>query len=220
MRVVLSWSGGKDAALALEELGHDHEVVELLTTVSKGTGRTTMHGVRPELIRRQAEAVDRPVRLVELPGDASNDAYERRMREVTNEYAHLDAVAFADLHLEDVRAYREARLADAPITGCWPVWGRDTDAFLRDFLDRGYEAIVVCANDKLGPEFAGRRIDDTFRDALPPDVDPCGEHGEFHTFVTDGPPFTARVAVERGGLVSRTVGSRDETYHYRDLRPA
>lgn len=220
MRVVVSWSGGKDCAVALAELRGDHDVVGLFTTISAATSRSRMHGVRPELLRAQAHALGLPIRLVELPDGASNDAYEARMRAVTHEYVDLDAVAFADLRLDDVRAYREDLLADAPIDGCWPVWGRETDAFLSALLERGYEAYVVCAHDRLGPEFAGRRLDDAFREDLPGDVDPCGEDGEFHTFVVDGPPFDRRVAVERGDLVTSAVGPDGDRYHYRDLRPA
>lgn len=220
VQVVLSWSGGKDAAFALRELQRDGvEVVELLTTTAATTGRTTMHGVRPELMRRQVDALGYPLRLVELPADASNAAYEDRMAEVTADYAdRVDAVAFADLHLEDVRAYREERLADTTLEGYWPLWGRDTDDLFDAVLEAGFEATVVCANDDLGLEFAGRRLDEGFRDALPANVDPCGENGEFHTFVSDGPPFDAPVEFERGERVTREVG--DEPFHYVDLRPA
>ena len=225
MRVVCSWSGGKDAAVALWELRERDgvEVVELLTTVSAATGRTTMHGVRPALVREQAAALDLPVRFVDLPADASNEAYEERMAAAMAGYAErgVDAVAFADLFLADVRAYREERLEGTDLDGLWPVWGRDTDEFLDAFLAAGFEAVVVCANDDLGPEFAGRRLDADFRAALPDGVDPCGEHGEFHTFVVDGPPFDRPVAVELGDLVTRTVGDDGgTTYHYRDLLPA
>jgi len=221
MRTVVSWSGGKDAALALAECldAPDVEVVELLTTVSEETGRSSMHGVRRDLYERQAAAIGRPVRFVEIPEDASNAAYEERMATVADEYAArgVDTVAFADLYLEDIRAYREDRLAETGIDGTWPLWKRDTEAVARGFIDAGFRAIVVCVDGQaLGQDFLGRSFDGAFLDALPNTVDPCGENGEFHTFVHDGPVFDAPVPVAVGETVTREPG--DGVYHYLDLR--
>jgi uncharacterized protein (TIGR00290 family) len=221
---VLSWSGGKDATFALHAIreADDPEVrVErLLTTYSAETERTTMHGVRPELIERQAEALGLPLDLVELPPDPSNEAYEAVMAEAMAECADrgLRRVVFADLFLEGIREYREGNLRGTALSGHWPVWGRDTDAVAAAFLDAGYRAVVVCVDgDTLGASFAGREFDRDFLADRPGGVDPCGENGEFHTFVYDGPAFESAVAVETGDRVTREVG--DGVFHYCDLVP-
>ncbi len=211
---VLSWSGGKDAAFALFELD---TVAELLTTISEN-GRSSMHGVRRELYEKQAERLGVPIRFVELPEDCSNEEYESRMATVMADYESrgTDRIAFADLYLEDVRAYREERLAETEIDGVWPLWGRDTDEQIRAFLDAGFQATVVAVDgSKLDSSFAGRELDTAFLADLPDDVDPCGENGEFHTFVWDGPVFDAPVSVEVGKTVTRNVG--DGEFHYCDL---
>ncbi|WP_020222888.1 Dph6-related ATP pyrophosphatase [Halarchaeum acidiphilum] len=219
-QTVLAWSGGKDAACCLDVLrvDPDTEVVGLLTTVNADADRTSMHGVQTALLHRQADTLGLPVTTVDLPGDVGADAYGERMRDALADWAArgADAVAFADLYLEDVRAYRESNLADAPLSGRWPVWGRDTDAFARDVIDAGIEA-VVCAvsGDALDASFVGRTYDRDFLAALPDGVDPCGEHGEFHTFVVDGPGFDARIDVDRGERVTRDLGGTP--YHYVDL---
>jgi uncharacterized protein (TIGR00290 family) len=220
--VVLSWSGGKDAALALDALRGEESVsvTGLLTTVSAGTGRTTMHGVRPELIEAQAAALSLPVRIVELPEDPSNDEYEARMGAVHDGIADggVARIAFGDVHLEDVRAYRESNLAGSPLDGLWPLWGRDTGELARTFVDRGFRAVVVCVDGSaLDGSVVGREYDGTLLDDLPRGVDPCAENGEFHTFVVDGPGFAEPVAVERGEVVTREV--HGSPFHYADLRP-
>ncbi|WP_135827493.1 adenine nucleotide alpha hydrolase [Halorussus halobius] len=230
---VLSWSGGKDASYALGQMRRGTagergdeapEVVELLTSVSADTGRSSMHGVRRDLYERQAEAVGLPIRFVEIPEAASNDEYEAAMAEATADYERrgVDRIAFADLYLDDVRAYREARLEDAELAGYWPIWGRDTEAVAREFAE-AFEAVVVAVEgESLDPSFAGRRFDADFLAALPDDVDPCGEDGEFHTFVRDGPIFDAPVPVETGETVTKEVGGggHDATVHYCDLQLA
>jgi uncharacterized protein (TIGR00290 family) len=234
MRTVLSWSGGKDAAYALwkmEQPGNpvadegdasDAEVVELLTNVSSATDRTSMHGVRRDLYERQADAIGLPIRFAELPEDASNEEYERRMAEVMADYAArgIERVAFADLFLEDVRAYREERLRSSPIEGYWPVWGRDTEAVAREFAEHFAATVVAVDDDALDASLAGRRFDADFLADLPESVDPCGENGEFHTFVYDGPIFDRPVPVETGERVTKEVGHGDATVHYCDLLAA
>jgi uncharacterized protein (TIGR00290 family) len=217
----LAWSGGKDAAFALHAIrgAADPEVhVErLLTTYSAGTGRTSMHGLRPELIERQADALGLPLDLVELPPDPSNEAYEAAMAAAMADLADrgIERVAFADLYLSGIREYREGNLEDTPVSGYWPLWGRDTAELAREFLDAGYRATVVCVDDDLGPSFVGREFDRAFLADLPEGVDPCGENGEFHTFVRDGPAFSAAVPVRRGRTVTRDLG--EGRFHYRDL---
>ncbi|AHG04886.1 ATPase [Halobacterium sp. DL1] len=219
MTVAVSWSGGKDCAVALRELRATRgvDVAELLTTVREDVQRSSMHGVRREHHEAQATAVGLPLHVVELPADVDNDEYEARMRAAHDAMAGggVERVAFADLFLEDVRAYREANLNDSPIDGVWPLWGRDTRELARVFAN-DFDAVVVCVDDDaLDADFAGRTFDRGFLADLPDDVDPCGEHGEFHTFVRDGPGFEERVPVEPTERVTKTVG--DGTFHYCEL---
>jgi uncharacterized protein (TIGR00290 family) len=217
--IAVSWSGGKDCAVALRELRADPDVTvaELLTTVREDVQRSSMHGVRREHHEAQADALGLPIRIVELPADVGNDEYEARMETAHAQMAGdgIERVAFADLFLEDVRAYREATVEDAPVDGMWPLWGRDTTDLARAFAD-DFDAVVVCVDgEALDESFAGRPFDHEFLDELPADVDPCGEHGEFHTFVRDGPGFDERVSVEPTDRVTKTVG--DGTFHYCEL---
>ena len=209
--MALAWSGGKDSALALQALRRDGvEVAALMTTVTEGYERVSMHGVRRELLRRQAEATGLPLVEVAIPPECTNATYEARMARAFTQ-PPLDAlgfVAFGDLFLEDVRAYREERLALAGRRGVFPLWGRDTTELAREFVRDGFEAFVCCLDPgRLDPGLAGRAYDERLLDELPDDVDPCGENGEFHTFVHTGPVFAEPVpcrtgeVVERGGFV-------------------
>lgn len=209
MRLALAWSGGKDSALALWTLrAQGVEPVALLTTVTEGVERVTIHGVRRELLERQAAAVGIPLVQVPIPLPCPNDVYERRMSAAlaAPPLADVDAVAFGDLFLADVRAYREERLAaaDPPRRAVFPLWGRDTAELARTFLDAGFAATVVTVDPRaLDVAFAGRAYDADLLAELPPTVDPCGEHGEFHTFVHAGPVFDAPIAVAAGETVER-----------------
>lgn len=216
--MLLSWSGGKDAVLALHVLADDGPgVTGLMTTVARGTGRTGMHGLRPALVREQARALDLPLSLVQIRGDGTGEAYDREMRDALadREATH---VAYADIALADVRAYREDLLEPLSLVGEWPLWEEETAALARACIDRGIHAIVVAVDGSvLPPAVLGRQFDEEFLADLPDDVDPCGENGEFHTFVRDAPAFTAPVPVHPGQRVSR---ERDGTpYHYLDLLP-
>ena len=207
MSLALSWSGGKDSALALHALrGEGVEPSALITTVTEGYDRISMHGVRHELLVQQAHAAGVPLVVVSIPPECPNEVYETRMADAFAEepLRSVQAVAFGDLFLEDVRAYREERLAAAGRWAEFPVWGRDTAELARAFVAAGFEAILVCVDPaKLDPAFAGRSYDDALLADLPDTVDPCGENGEFHTFVTAGPVYTAPIAVERGEIVER-----------------
>ncbi|MGH2994971.1 MAG: ATP-binding protein [Gaiellaceae bacterium] len=206
--VALAWSGGKDSALALRALRETLgiEVCALLTTVTEGYDRVSMHGVRRGLLARQAAAAGLPLVEVTIPPQCRNEVYEARMERALAR-PPLDAIgeiAFGDLFLEDVRAYREARLEAACKRGRFPLWGRDTDALAREFVAAGFEAIVVCVDPRrLGCSFAGRPYDLEFLRDLPREVDPCGENGEFHTFVHAGPVFSEPVSVVGGETVER-----------------
>ncbi len=205
---VVSWSGGKDGCMALCEILEDerYSVESLLTTVTEGYERVSMHGVRRELLTRQAASLGLPLREVVIPKDASNEIYEARMGEALSEFRarNVESVVFGDLFLEDIREYRESQLAKADMRGIFPVWGKDTSTFAGEFLGRGFRAVVVCLDPrKLDESFAGRAFDESFLEDLPPGVDPCGENGEFHTFVLDGPIFERKVEFDTGETVER-----------------
>jgi uncharacterized protein (TIGR00290 family) len=206
--LALSWSGGKDSALALHELRQrtGPPPRALITTVTADYARISMHGVRRELLSRQARAVGLPLVEVEIPGDCPNDVYEQRMGQALGEapLAGVETIAFGDLFLDDIRAYREERLRRVGKEAVFPLWGRDTSALAREFIAAGFEAVLVCVDPgQLEPSFAGRRFDTELLANLPPDVDPCGENGEFHTFVHAGPIFSAPIACEVGETVQR-----------------
>jgi uncharacterized protein (TIGR00290 family) len=206
--VVLSWSGGKDSALALWTLRREQRVepVALLTTVTDEYARISMHGVRRELLRAQARATGLPVLEVEIPPVCSNDVYEQRMAQAlaSREINGADEIAFGDLFLQDIRGYREERLAQVGKRAVFPVWGRDTGDLARTFIDAGFRAVLVCVDPRqLDASFAGRDFDDQLLRDLPHGVDPCGENGEFHTFVHAGPIFSAPIVCHVGETVER-----------------
>jgi len=214
----LSWSGGKDSALVLRTLRRQLlEPEALITTVTETYERISMHGVRRELLARQSEALGIPLVEVVIPPGCVNEVYDTRMAEAfaAAPLSGVDAVAFGDLFLEDVRAYREGRLEAAGKRGLFPLWGHDTGALAREFLDSGFEATLVCVDPRaLDPAFCGRRYDERLLAELPPGVDPCGENGEFHTFVSAGPIFAEPIACETGEIVER------EGFVFCDLTPA
>ena len=206
--VALSWSGGKDSALALWVLAREHGVTPraLITTVTEVYDRISMHGVRRSLLALQARATGVSLVEVEIPVMCTNDVYEQRMAAAlaSEQLRGVEAFAFGDLFLEDVRAYREERLAAAGKRACFPLWHRDTASLAREFIAAGFEAIIACVDPrKLDGSFAGRRFDNQLLDDLPRGVDPCGENGEFHTFVHAGPILRTPIAVEVGETVER-----------------
>lgn len=218
MSLALAWSGGKDSALALHALrAAGREPDALLTTVTEGVERISVHGVRRALLHAQAAALGIALVEVRIPLPCPNEVYEARM-EAALAAPPLDAVtevAFGDLFLEDVRAYREERLAPTGRRALFPVWGRDTAELARTFIDQGFEAILATVDPRfLDASFAGRAYDAELLADLPPTVDPCGENGEFHTFVHAGPIFAAPIAVTTGELVER------DGFAYRDIVPA
>jgi uncharacterized protein (TIGR00290 family) len=219
--VVMSWSGGKDSAVALYELRNsdEYEVVALLTSISEEYRRISHHGVREALLDEQAAAIGIPLEKVYLPAPnnqpCTNDVYEQIMGEAMARFRARGvlAVGFGDLFLEDLRAWREANLAKAGMLGIFPLWKRDTAAFARDVIQMGFKAFLSCVEGKVGPGFAGRAYDDDLLQDLPPGIDPCGEFGEFHSFVYDGPIFTYPVPVRVGEIVIR------DGRFYADLLP-
>jgi uncharacterized protein (TIGR00290 family) len=206
--VLFCWSGGKDSAMALFTLlqRDDVRVVALLTTVTEGYDRIAMHGVRRELLRRQAESLRLPLHEVCIPPQCVNPVYEARMEEALLLFHNqgVRIVAFGDIFLEDLRAYREKNLARIGMTALFPLWKRDTRELIRFFHQQRFRAIAACVDTRvLDPSFAGRELDESFFRDLPPRADPCGENGEFHTFVFDGPIFQSPIPVRTGDVVNR-----------------
>jgi len=206
--VLFCWSGGKDSAMALAAIrgSTDCRVTGLLTTVTEGYDRISMHGVRRELLERQAAAIGLPLREVLIPPECVNPVYEARMEEALREQLArgVRRVVFGDIFLEDLRVYREQNLARIGMSGLFPLWKQDTRELARRFVREGFRAIAVCVDSRvLDPSFAGRELDESFFADLPPGVDPCGENGEFHTFVFGGLLFRAPLSIRRGEAVRR-----------------
>jgi uncharacterized protein (TIGR00290 family) len=203
----LSWSGGKDSALTLWTLrGQGIEPRALITTVTDEYDRISMHGVRRELLAGQADATGITLVEIRIPPACVNEVYETRMAEAfaSPPLSDVDAVAFGDLFLEDVRAYREERLAANDRRGLFPLWGRDTSVLAREFIAAGFQAYIVCLDPRvLDTSFAGRSYDEQLLADLPAGVDPCGENGEFHTFVHAGPIFAEPITCQTGEVVER-----------------
>jgi len=219
--VLVAWSGGKDSALALRAVLADPslEVEALLTTVTREYDRISVHGVRRSLLHAQVRALGLPLFEMEIPAACDNATYEAALADALraarerNDGVHR--CAFGDLFLEDVRRYREERLARLGMQPVFPLWGKHTGELARTFIDEGFRAVVVCVDSTLlAPSFSGREYDESFLEDLPQGVDPCGENGEFHTFVYDGPLFRERIDFSLGVTVTR-----DERFVYTDLDP-
>ena len=217
MRHALSWSGGKDSALTLWTLRDQGiEPLALITTVTDEYDRISMHGVRRELLCRQAKATGIPLVEVRIPPGCVNEVYETRMAQAfaSPPLSNVQEVAFGHLFLEDVRAYRQTRLAANDMRGLFPLWGRDTGVLAREFIAAGFQAYIVCLDPRaLDASFAGRAYDERLLADLPASVDPCGENGEFHTFVHAGPIFAEPIACQTGEVVER------EGFLFCDLKP-
>lgn len=204
----MSWSSGKDSALALHEARATEglDVVGLLTTVNAAFDRVAMHGVRRALLEAQAAALGLPLHVVELPWPCPNEVYEQRMAVAVDEAGRSgpETMVFGDLYLEDIRRYRETALKGTGLLPTFPLWLRPTTEVARSLIDLGFRAVVVCVDPAQAPgEIAGRWYDRTLLDDLPAGVDPCGENGEFHTVVVDGPGFARPVGVDIGDVVER-----------------
>ncbi len=207
-KLLMCWSGGKDSSIALQAILKDpsFRVEALLTTVTEDYERISMHGVRRELLVKQAERVGLPLEEVRIPAGASNARYESAMKErlLRHKANGVSRVIFGDLFLRDIRQYREARLAQIGMKGLFPLWHQDTRKLAEDFIAAGFRAFIVCVDPKqIDPSFCGRPFDRAFLSDLPASADPCGENGEFHTFVYDGPIFKKALAVKKGEVVNR-----------------
>jgi uncharacterized protein (TIGR00290 family) len=216
--VLFCWSGGKDSAMALHALraANDCRVTALLTTITEEYDRISMHGVRRALLERQAESLGLPLHAVLIPPQCINATYEERMKEALAQHfaRGVRRVAFGDIFLEDLRIYREKNLAQVGMQALFPIWKRDTRELAREFVRLGFRAITVCVDPRvLDASFAGRELDASFFVDLPPGVDPCGENGEFHTFVFDGPVFKKPITCRVGEKVLR------DDFCFCDLQP-
>src|ERR1700675_2703847 len=208
--ILFCWSGGKDSAMALHTLlqQNEYRIASLLTTVTEGYERISMHGVRRELLHQQAQSIGLPLHEVRIPPECVNPIYEARMEEALR--IHYDQgirkVAFGDIFLEDLRVYREKNLARIGMTALFPIWKRDTGELIQFFHAQKFRSVAACIDGKvLARQFAGRELDADFFAELPPGVDPCGENGEFHTFVFDGPIFQTPVRFRTGDVVERDL---------------
>lgn len=215
----MSWSGGKDSALALYELQRagQYRIAALVTTVTETYDRISMHGVRRVLLEQQCASIGAPLEPVFITNRATNDEYERQMRAVLEKYKGqgVQTVAFGDIFLADLRSYRERNLAQLGMRGLFPIWQRNTRELADTFVKLGFEAVTTCVDSQvLGREFVGRKYDAQFIGDLPPAVDPCGENGEFHSFAYKGPIFRTPIACRTGETVLR-----DARYYFCDLLP-
>ena len=207
-RILLAWSSGKDSAWALHVLRQsgEYEVAGLLTTFNEAFDRVAMHAVRRQLVEAQAAAVGVPLWPVYIPWPCSNEEYESKMASACERAIAdgIEAIAFGDLYLEDVRAYRERQLAPTGLTPLFPLWKIPTDKLVREMIASGQRAVITCVDPKkLGREFAGREIDLALVDALPEGVDPCAENGEYHSFAFAGPQFAQPLNIRAGEVVDR-----------------
>ena len=207
-KCLLSWSSGKDSAMALYRIlaAKDYEVVGLLTTVNDQFHRVSMHGVREELLEMQAQATGLQLEKVMIPYPCPNEVYEEKMRQLLTHWKRkgVTHAIFGDLFLEDIRKYREEKLAQLDLTPVFPLWGKNTAALAAEMLRVGFRAVITCVDPrKLDPKFAGREFDHSLLAELPENVDPCGENGEFHTFVYDGPVFKQSISIRVGDAVNR-----------------
>lgn len=218
-KVIISWSGGKDSALALYELQKtkSYEIVSLLTIINQDYDRISMHGVRTILLEMQTESLGLPLEKVFITKDATNEQYERKMSEIIAKYlaADVSSVVFGDIFLEEIRKYRQDNLSKIGMNGIFPIWKRNTAVLAHEFIDSGFKAVITCIDSNfLDKKFIGRTFDEQFLSELASTVDPCGENGEFHSFVYDGPIFRNSILHTTGEIVLR-----ENRFYYCDVLP-
>ena len=216
-KVLFSWSTGKDSALAFYQMqkSKNYRISALLTTVTKGYGRISMHGVREELLTKQADSLGVKLYKVFISKNKSGQEYEEKMRDALLELKSkgIGFVGFGDIYLEDLKKYRQDRLSEVGMKAIFPLWKKNTAQLANRVIDSGFKAIVTCVDSKyLGREFAGRNFDKKFLANLPKEVDPCGENGEFHSFVYDGPIFKKPILYKKGEVILR-----EKRFYYCDL---
>ena len=214
-KAFFNWSSGKDSALALYKIleQNQYTIETLLTNVNEDFARISMHGLREELLDKQVESLDLPLEKLYFPAQVTMDLYSEKMREKLSSFKSkgMKYSIFGDIYLEDLKNYRDKKLAEVNLEGVYPLWKKDTKEVIHEFIDLGFKAITVCVNAKLlGKEFVGRIIDKDFINDLPDNVDVCGENGEFHTFVFDGPIFKNPVDFEIGEKVLKSYTLNDD----------
>lgn len=207
-KIIFCWSTGKDSAMALYKIYESgkYEISSLLVTVTEGYERVSMHGIRKALVEMQAKALGLALEVVFIPKDSTNGEYESRMQAALTKYRQtgVKAAAFGDIFLQDVRNYRLENLAKVEMNAVFPLWKRNTSELANEFINLGFKAIVTCVDTQfLSREFCGREFDRDFLSELPDNVDPCGENGEFHTFVSTGPIFDKDIDYGKGEVVLR-----------------
>jgi len=217
--VVLTWSGGKDSALALHYIktSRQYQITYLLTTITEDYNRISMHGVRSILLDNQSEALGLPIEKVFISKNSSNEEYENQMREKLLFYQRqgISSVAFGDVFLEDIRKYREQNLSKVTMKGVFPLWNKNTQKLAQQFIELDFKAVIICVDSQnLDKKFVGRYFDRQFLSDLPANVDPCGENGEFHSFVFDGPIFKRPISFKIGDIVLR-----EKRFYFCDLIP-
>lgn len=220
-KVLFNWGGGKDSSLGLYKMleSGEYEICTLLTTVNTEYGRVSMHGSRETLLHRQVQHMAMPLHCVQLPGQVDMQEYNRIMSESLRSFREkgIRYAAFGDIFLENLRSYREEKLRELEIEALFPLWDTPTDRLAREFIDLGFKAVVSCVDgSKLDGSFVGREYDHDFLKDLPGDVDPCGEFGEFHSFVYDGPFFDAPVPFEKGQILERVYERSDSSHSFSD----
>jgi len=218
-QILFSWSGGKDSAMALKFLLEEDRcnIVSLMTTITKDYDRVSMHGFRRSLLEAQALSLGIPLYEINIPARCTDRDYAQKMQEAMDHWKQkgVTAVAFGDIHLADIRTYREEKLSAAGMSALFPLWGMDTKDIVRTFLDEKFRGIITCVDTtQLDRAFAGREMDASFFRDLPTAADPCGEKGEYHSFVFDGPVFSNPVEFRKGDTVLR-----DDRFFFCDLIP-
>ena len=219
-KVVFTWSGGKDSAMAFHELkkSGNYQILALLTTLTEDYDRISMHGVKRILLEEQVDSLGIPLEKVYIQKNSSNEEFESKMKDTLLRYRNqgVQTVVFGDIFLEDLRKYREENLEKIGMKAIFPIWKQKTEVLARNFIDLGFKAIITCVDgNSLGKKFVGMEFNEKFLSQLPSGVDPCGENGEFHSFVCNGPLFKKPIPYEKGIVVTR-----ENRFHYCDLNPA
>lgn len=226
--IALSWSGGKDAAMAMLELQNSniYKIKYLLTTLSAPVNRISMHGIRNEILDLQAERMGLPVKKIYLPEETDMESYNAILQEATRELKNeqIFCHAFGDIFLEDLKTYRESQLQKESVEAIFPLWKKDTMEIIRQIEEKGIEAMIICVNERqLGKEFLGKIITRELVRQFPKEVDPCGENGEYHTLVLNAPFFSHKIEVEKGDIVHKYYASEnegwDKGYYFMDIKP-
>lgn len=216
LKAYMNWSGGKDSSLCLYKILKEdkYQINYLLTSINKVHDRISMHGIRTELLRQQADSISIPLKIIELPENPDMTEYEKEMEEKVNEISNegIHHSIFGDIFLEDLKKYRENKLRPLGIEGVFPLWKISTKELMKEFIELGFKAIIVCINGEfLNQSFCGRMIDQSFVNDLPDNVDVCGENGEYHSFVFDGPIFHKPILFEKGDIVYREYTKPKDT---------